>query len=86
MVAFLQCLNEIIHFIESKDKNFKVPYKYFKICNNFFIFFFSIEKDKIGEMSIKIQFNNEEIWTKALKYMLTNMKYILVWLAKQNIS
>jgi beclin 1 len=72
MVAFLQCLNEIIHFIESKDKNFKVPY--------------NIEKDKIGDMSIKVQFNNEEIWTKALKYMLTNMKYILVWLAKQNIS
>ena len=43
---------------------------------------FRIDKDKIGEMSVKIQFNNEETWTKALKYMLTNLKFLLVWLAK----
>ncbi len=44
---------------------------------------YRIDKDKIGEMSIKIQFNNEETWTKSLKYMLTNLKFLLVWLAKE---
>jgi len=39
----------------------------------------SIEKDKIGDsngrLSIRIQGNHEETWTKALKYMLTNLKW-----------
>jgi len=69
MVAFLGCLKEIADHAESQDKKFKLPYK--------------IEKDKISEMSIRIQFNNEETWTKALKYMLTNLKFLLVWVAQQ---
>lgn len=31
----------------------------------------------------RIQFNQEESWTKALKYMLTNMKWCLAWVCKQ---
>jgi len=68
MAAFLQCLSELGEFAESQDKSFRLPYK--------------IDKDRIGDMSIKIQFNNEETWTKALKYMLSNLKFLLVWLAK----
>lgn len=33
-------------------------------------------------MSIKIQFNNEETWTKSLKYMLTNLKWLLAWVVR----
>jgi hypothetical protein len=72
MVAFLQCLSELSGHAEAQDKNFRLPHK--------------IDRDKIGEMSIKIQFNNEETWTKALKYMLTDLKYLLVWMSKQNIA
>lgn len=42
-----------------------------------------IDKDKICDMSIKIQFNNEETWTKSLKYLLTNLKWLLTWVSKQ---
>jgi len=69
MMAFLACLRELGDYAEFQDRTFKLPYR--------------IDKDKIGEMSIKIQFNNEETWTKALKYMLTNLKFLLVWLAKE---
>mmetsp|Transcript_7424 Transcript_7424/g.10285 ORF Transcript_7424/g.10285 Transcript_7424/m.10285 type:complete len:464 (+) Transcript_7424:24-1415(+) len=70
MVAFLQCLSELGDYAESQDRTFKLPYK--------------IDKDKIGDMSIKIQFNNEETWTKALKYMLTNLKYLLLFASKHS--
>lgn len=33
--------------------------------------------------SIKIQFNSEEQWTKALKFMLTNLKWGVAWVAAQ---
>jgi len=33
--------------------------------------------------SIKMQFNSEEQWTKALKFMLTNLKWGLAWVSTQ---
>ena len=31
----------------------------------------------------RIQFNSEEQWTKALKFMLTNLKWGLAWVSSQ---
>ena len=49
-----------------------------------------VEKGKIedtggsgGSFSIKTQFNSEEQWTKALKFMLTNLKWGLAWVSSQ---
>ncbi|XP_007643345.1 beclin-1 isoform X3 [Cricetulus griseus] len=49
-----------------------------------------VEKGKIedtggsgGSYSIKTQFNSEEQWTKALKFMLTNLKWGLAWVSSQ---
>lgn len=49
-----------------------------------------VEKGKIedtggsgGSYSIKTQFNSEEQWTKALKFMLTNLKWGLAWVTSQ---
>jgi beclin 1 len=39
-----------------------------------------IEDQKI-EYSVKMQFNSEERWTKAMKCMLTNLKWALAWVA-----
>ena len=36
-----------------------------------------INKDRIGDASIRIQFNQDENWTKALKYVLINLKWLL---------
>ncbi|KAJ3054408.1 autophagy protein 6 [Rhizophlyctis rosea] len=40
---------------------------------------FRINKEKIGEVSIKLQFNQDESWTRALKYTLINLKWILAF-------
>lgn len=67
MVAFLDCLQQ---FKEEIDKSGGgcLPYKMHKD---------KIE-DKGSEYSVKIQFNSEERWTKAMKCMLTNLKWALV--------
>ena len=33
--------------------------------------------------SVKMQFNSEEQWTKAMKYMLTNLKWGLAWVTSK---
>jgi beclin 1 len=66
MVAYLDCLQQ---FKEEIDKfgEIRLPYR--------------MLKDKIedngNEYSVKIQFNSEERWTKAMKCMLTNLKWAL---------
>lgn len=75
MVAFLDCLQQFKEEVEKGDTQFCLPYK--------------MEKGKIEDTStgtsysIKIQFNSEEQWTKALKFMLTNLKWGLAWVSSQ---
>lgn len=75
MVAFLDCLQQFKEEVEKGDSSFCLPYK--------------MEKGKIEDnssgtsYSIKIQFNSEEQWTKALKFMLTNLKWGLAWVTSQ---
>ena len=70
MVTFLDCLKQFLDSIEKKGK-FNFPYK--------------IDKSKIGDQkgfySIKLHFNSEEQWTKALKFMLINLKWALTVVA-----
>lgn len=44
---------------------------------------YRIEDERIGTadgmLSIRLQFNQDELWTRALKYMLTNLKWLLAW-------
>ncbi|CAG8462654.1 13934_t:CDS:2 [Acaulospora colombiana] len=65
MVCFLNCLQQLGDYAERQDQNLKLPYR--------------INKDKIGDASIRLQFNQDETWTKALKYTLTNAKWILAY-------
>ncbi|XP_064646043.1 beclin-1-like [Lineus longissimus] len=75
MVGFLDCLQQFKEEVEKGDTQFCLPYK--------------MEKGKIEDAStgtsysIKIQFNSEEQWTKALKFMLTNLKWGLAWVSSQ---
>lgn len=78
MVAFLDCLNQLKSHIENNSKpNFMLPYK--------------IDKDKIGDpnkefCSVKTQFNTPERWTKALKFVLTNLRWALTWVAANSMQ
>ncbi|XP_031121675.1 beclin-1-like protein [Ipomoea triloba] len=73
MTLFLNCLKEFAEFANAKDrennippeKRFRLPYK--------------IENDKVENCSITQSFNKQENWTKALKYTLCNLKWVLYW-------
>lgn len=66
MTAFLNLIEELIIHVQSLDSSFKPPY--------------NISGDKIDAKSIRMQFNSEELWTKALKFMVTEIKWILAWM------
>ncbi|ESO05042.1 hypothetical protein HELRODRAFT_78607, partial [Helobdella robusta] len=76
MAAFLDCLQQFKEELERLDPTCCLPYK--------------MDKGKIEDVedglwySIKIQFNSEEQWTKALKFMLTNLKWALMWVANED--
>jgi hypothetical protein len=38
-----------------------------------------IIKDKIGDVSVKLQFNQEESWTRSLRHVLLALKICLKW-------
>uniref|UniRef100_A0A069DT97 Putative beclin-like protein n=1 Tax=Panstrongylus megistus TaxID=65343 RepID=A0A069DT97_9HEMI len=75
MVAFLDCLQQFKEEVEKGDSGFCLPYR--------------IDKGKLEDsatgnsFSVKIQFNSEEQWTKALKFLLTNLKWGLAWVSSQ---
>ena len=87
MVAFLECLRQIGHYVEhapvgaqagdgpgaAAGRGLKMPY--------------AINKDKIGDASIRSAgFNQEESWTKACKYTLTCCKYLLAHASNVSMS
>ncbi|KAI9866677.1 MAG: autophagy protein 6 [Trichoglossum hirsutum] len=71
MVAFLECLRQLGDFVEhdpaggrvDHQSGLKLPYE--------------IRKDRIGDASIKLGFNQDEAWTRACKYTLTCCKFLL---------
>lgn len=65
MVAFLECLKQLMDYVKSQDSNIEFPHQ--------------IIKDKIGEAPIKLQFSQEESWTRALRHVLLALKIILKW-------
>jgi len=75
MAAFLDCLQQFKEEVEKGDSGFCLPYE--------------MEKGKIKDpatgntFSVKTQFNSEEQWTKAMKYMLTNLKWGLAWVTSK---
>jgi beclin 1 len=62
LAAFLNCIQQLGDYAERSDPKFRLPYR--------------INKDKIGDVSIKMQFNQDELWTKAMKYLLINLKWL----------
>jgi len=38
-----------------------------------------IVKDKIGDVSVKLQFSLEDAWTRALRHVLLALKILLKW-------
>lgn len=75
MVAFLDCLSQFIGLILKSDGHLKFPYEMKD----------GVLKDanSCSSYSIKMQFNSEEQWTKALKFMLTNLRWGVIWVSSK---
>ncbi|KAH9485563.1 Vacuolar protein sorting-associated protein 30 [Psilocybe cubensis] len=65
MVAFLDCLKHLMDHVKSQDSTVDFPHQ--------------ISKDKIGDVSVKLQFNQEEAWTRSLRHVLLALKICLKW-------
>ncbi|KAJ1632870.1 autophagy protein Apg6-domain-containing protein [Pavlovales sp. CCMP2436] len=71
LCMFLQCVGALVAHARrsASDSLGEAPYR--------------IEEDRIGTpgkmLSIRLQFNQDELWTRALKYMLTDLKWLLAW-------
>ncbi|KAF5389458.1 hypothetical protein D9757_004257 [Collybiopsis confluens] len=65
MVAFIDCLKSLVEYIKSQDSSVDFPHQ--------------ISRDKIGDVSVKLQFNQEEAWTRSLRHVLLALKICLKW-------
>ncbi len=44
---------------------------------------YALDGDRVGQLPIKLMFSKDSTWTKALKYMLTDLKWCLSWVVDQ---
>ncbi|XP_058100389.1 beclin-1-like protein isoform X2 [Magnolia sinica] len=73
MTLFLACLKDFAEFANSRDQENNIPpEKCFKLP-------YKIENDRVENYTITQSFNRQENWTKALKYMLCDLKWALFW-------
>ncbi|GAX74262.1 hypothetical protein CEUSTIGMA_g1711.t1 [Chlamydomonas eustigma] len=74
MMCYLTCLREFGQAAVTEDtaggrtEPFKFP--------------FPIDADKVNNYTIKLTLNSDAKWTKALKFMLANLKVALQWMVK----
>ncbi len=79
MAAFLDCLQQFADEVE-RQGGFSLPYE------------MVVDKGKIRDnntgqyYSVKLQFNSEDSWTKALRYMLTNLKWGLAFVSSKHMK
>ncbi|KAJ1959849.1 autophagy protein, partial [Dipsacomyces acuminosporus] len=65
MVAYLACLDQLAQLVMSLNRQIRLPYR--------------IEQDKVGGASIKLQFGQDDAWTRACKNTLMNARWILAF-------
>ncbi|BGP32760.1 Vacuolar protein sorting-associated protein atg6 [Rhodotorula toruloides] len=63
MVAFLECLRQLSEYVTRRDRGVRLPH--------------AVVKDRIGDVSIKLQFGSDETWTRALRHVLLDLKILL---------
>jgi beclin len=69
--AFLQCLHEFGEHITRHDPTLSLPYS------------INSEEGKVNDYLVFLG-NDEDIWTKGLKFMLSDIKWIIAWAAKHS--
>jgi beclin 1 len=84
MVSFLDCLKHLIDYVKSLDPHVEFPHQCVISAQHLHAetltsIFNRIVKDKIGEASVKLQFSQEEAWTRSLRHVLLALKILLKW-------
>lgn len=69
LTGFLSCVQELGDYAASYDPTMTMPHR------------ISFSESKIGDVSF-VYGVDDEVWTKALKFMLTNIKWIVAWYTK----
>lgn len=67
--GFMSCVLDVGEHINNHDPTLSLPYK------------INIADSRIGDISFTYG-GDEEVWTRALKFMLSNIKWIIAWYAK----
>lgn len=67
--GFMTCLNDVGEHIYSHDPTLSLPYK------------IALAESKIADLSFTYG-NDEEVWTRAMKFMLSDIKWVIAWYAK----
>jgi hypothetical protein len=70
--AWITCLGQLMAFVRARDASIRLPYK--------------VAKHSIGGHSILFLKNKHKEWTKALKYALTNLKWLLTWVSARGYT
>ncbi len=68
LTAFLKCVEEFGAYVEKQDPTLRLPHR--------------IQEGQVGGLSIALVPGSEESWTRALKLLLTDLKWLLAWSAK----
>eukprot|EP01031_Cornospumella_fuschlensis_P025240 gene25239-30482_t len=69
MIGFMTCIIELGEVCGDTDPTLSMPYK------------ISIADSKIGDVSFTYG-TDDESWTRAMKYMLSNIKWLVAWATK----
>ena len=77
MERFLQCVRQFGEYAEREDPSLKLPYR---IDDSGRI---GVQGKPAKWFPIKKRFNDELKWTNALKYMLTNLKWLVAWFCRR---
>jgi beclin 1 len=76
ITGFLACVEQLVVYITRQDPSFLFPYV--------------IAKDRIGPsngmLSVRYQFSEEASWTRALKFVLTTLKYVVAFVNKRKLE
>lgn len=70
LLGFLSCILDLSEYISNYDPTLTVPYK------------ISVSESKIGDLSCVYGGGDDEVWTRSLKFILSDIKWIVAWYTK----
>lgn len=71
LIGFLTCINELGEFVAAYDPTMTMPFRIL------------VSESKIGDVSFTYG-DDLETWTRSMKFMLTNIKWIVAWFTKHS--